>query len=117
MSIKTKKRRRLVEIIDTKEFDRNKDIITALGDRLGRREKITDTRALRIMIATASSFYGKGDHMMVVDYAACREHMARTGEAHAASLADEIIGAHCQAMGEFMGLKITVKREGQTLLL
>ena len=61
------------------------------------------------MVRTAASFYGTGERMMLVNWADTQSHIVRTAEA----LADEVIAASSQAMGEAMGLKITFRREGQ----
>ena len=79
------------------------------GEHLDGRRTITETRALAIMIRTAASFYGTGERLMLVDWGETQSHIVRTGEA----LADEVIEAHVRGMSEFLGMQITVRREGK----
>ena len=47
--------------------------------------------------------------MLLVDWQAVQAHIIDTGE----RLADEVIEAHCRGMSDFLGMQITVRREGK----
>ena len=104
-----RKQRKMIQIADPDLFAKTKDVLVKFGEHLDGRRTITETRALAIMIRTAASFFGTGERLMLVDWGETQSHIVRTGEA----LADEVIAASSQAMGEAMGLKITFRRERQ----
>ena len=104
-----KRKRKLVDVLDVERFEQAKAAIVRLGEQLGRKEKITDAKALRAMVDTAATMYGVGGDLMLCGWSAAKEHMARTSE----RLADEVIAAHCRGMSEFLSMEISVKRVGK----
>ena len=100
----------MIQIADPDLFSKTKNVLVKFGEHLDGSRTITETRALAIMIRTAASFYGTGERLDAGGFRPnARSHIVRTAEA----LADEVIAASSQAMGEAMGLKITFRREGQ----
>ena len=107
-----KRKRKLVDVLDVERFEQAKAQIVALGSHLGRKEKLTDAKALRAMVAAAATMLGTGGaggNMLLVDWTAAQEHIVSSAE----RLADEIIEAHCRGMSDFLDIEITVKREGK----
>ena len=107
-----KRKRKLVDVLDVKRFEQAKAAIAKASEQLGRKDKVTDSKALRVLINTGATMFGAsgaGGNMLLVDWEAAQEHIVSTGE----RLADEIIEAHCRGMSDFLGMEITVKREGK----
>ena len=105
-----RRKRKMVDVLDPERFAQAKAAIVRFGEQEGQTEKITDAKALRAMVSTAATMYNcPGERLMLVDWTAAQEHMVRTSE----RLADEIIEAHCRGMSDFLGMQITVKREGK----
>ena len=106
------RKRKLVDILDVERFEQAKAKIVGLGEHIGRKEKITDAKALRAMVAAAATMLGaggEGGKMLLVDWSSCTQHIVSTSE----RLADEVIEAHCRGMSEFLGMAISVRREGR----
>ena len=107
-----RKKRKLVDILDVERFERAKAKIVGLGEALGRREKITDAKALRAMVNVAATMWGaddEGGKLLLVDWSAAGKHIVSTGE----RLADEVISQHVAGMAEALDMEITFTRTGK----
>ena len=72
------RKRKLVDILDVERFERAKAKIVGLGEALGRREKITDAKALRAMVNVAATMWGaddEGGKLLLVDWSAAGKHI------------------------------------------
>ena len=104
-----RRKRKVVDILDVECFEKGKAAIERACEHLGRGGKLTDSKALRVLVNAGTTMYGGSEKMLLVDWQAVQSHIVDTGE----RLADEIIEAHCRGMSDFLGMQITVKRTGK----
>ena len=107
------KGKKMVRVLDQGSFEKARYALVALSNKMGRKQTLTNAMALKFMISTAASFYGVGDRMMVVNWSEAQDHIAQAGQ----NLADHIIKEQCRAMSEFLGVELSVAREGKAYRL
>ena len=104
-----KRKRKVVDILDVECFEKGKAAVEKACEHLGRGGKLTDSKALRVLVNAGTTMYGGSSKMLLVDWEAVQSHIFSTGE----RLADQIIEGHVRGMNEFLSMEISVKRVGR----